>query len=135
MMKTNWKMLAVSLVLSSILALAASSKSEAAAADHAGLVLSVDKEGGTLALGDVGPLLASGKSEVTRYTIQVTPSTEVVRVKRASGVAPSGWFGDWVETKLPARDVKPGDFVAVISEGHGRRLKAVKITVVDTSEP
>jgi len=96
-------------------------------------VVSVEKA--AFVMGDMGPLLQSGRSEITRYTIEATPATEFVHVKRASGVAPSGWFGDWVETRLPPMEVKPGDFVAVTTEGQGRRLKAVKVTVVDTSEP
>ena len=134
-MKTNRKILATSLVVCSILALVASGRTEAAAGRHAGMVIAVDKARGTIVMGDMGPLLSSGTSEITRYTMQVTPSTEFVRVRRASGVAPSGWFGDYVETALPAWDVKPGDFVAVTSAAEGKRLRAVKITVVDTSEP
>jgi hypothetical protein len=134
-MNTRWKILAGWLLGLSILTLAAPDRSEAAVARHAGLVIAVDKAGGTIVMGDMGPRLSSGKSEITRYTMQVAPSTEFVRVKRASGVAPSGWFGDYVETRLSPWDVQPGDFVAVTSEGQGRRLKAVKITVVDTSEP
>jgi hypothetical protein len=133
-MMTGLKTLAGSLVVLSILAVATPGLARAPAT-HAGLVVSVDKAGGTFVMGDMGPLLPSGKSEVTRYTIQATAATEFVRVKRASGVAPSGWFGDWVETKLPALDVKPGDFVAVVTDGKGQRLKAVEVTVVDTSEP
>ena len=135
-MKTMWMMPAGRLVLMvSILALTAAGATEAKALTYAGLVLSVDMAGGTIVVGDMGPLLSSGKSEVTRRTIQVTPSTGFVRVKRASGIAPSGWEGDYVETKLAAWDVRPGDFVAVTGEGHGQGLKAVKVTVVDTSEP
>ncbi len=135
-MKTRWMMPAERLMLMvSILALTAAGATEAKALTCAGLVLAVDRVGGTIVVGDMGPLLSSGKSEVTRRTIQVTPSTEFVRVKRASGVAPSGWDGDYVETRLAAWDVKPGDFVAVTSEGHGQSLKAVKVTVVDPSKP
>ena len=55
------------------------------------------------ALSSAVRVLESGRSEVRRYTMQVTSSTEFARVKRASGVAPSGWVGDYVETRLPAR--------------------------------
>jgi hypothetical protein len=135
-MKTRWMVLAGRLVLMvSILALTASGPTEAKALTFAGLVLAVDKAGGTIVIGDMGPLLSSGKSQVTRRTIQVTPSTEFVRVKRAAGIAPSGWDGDYVETRLAAWEAKPGDFAAVTSEGHRQGLQAVKITVVDTSEP
>lgn len=132
-MNTNWKIVAGWLLGLSILALAVPHRSDAAR--HAGLVIAVDKAAGTIVMGDMGPRLRDGLGEITRYTLQVAPSTEIVRVKRAAGVAPSGWFGDYVETRLSAGDVKPGDFVAVTSEGKGRRLKAVKVTVVDTSEP
>jgi hypothetical protein len=133
-MKTRRKTFAGALVVFSVLVLAASGPVWAAAT-LAGLVVSVDRAGGTFVVGDMGPRLPSGKSALTRYTIQTTAATEFVRVKRASGVAPNGWFGDYVETKLPALAVKPGDYVTVATEGQGHRLKAVKVTVVDTSEP
>jgi hypothetical protein len=102
---------------------------------HAGLVEAIDKAGGTFVMGDMGPVLPGGKSAITLYTMEVTPSTEFVRVRRASGAAPSGWIGGYVETRIPVWDVKPGDFVTVTSEGRGRRPKAIKVTVVDPSEP
>jgi len=134
-MKPSWKSRAGWLLGCAILTLAASDRGEAEVARHAGLVIAVDKAAGTLVVGDMGPLLSGGKSTVTRFTVHVTPSTEFVRVKRASSVAPNGWLGDYVETKLPPWDVKPGDFVAIMSDGDGQRRRAVKITVVDTSEP
>jgi len=134
-MSTHSKILSGVLVGLSLLALAPPGRTEAATARHSGEVLSLDKAVGTILVGDMGPMLESGRSEVRRYTIQVTPSTEFVRVKRASGVAPSGWVGDYVETRLPAWDVKPGDWVTIAGEGDAQRPRAVKITVVDTSEP
>ena len=90
---------------------------------------------GTIVVGDRGPMLESGRSEVRRYTMQVTPSTEFVLVKHACGVAPSGWVRDYVETRLPARDVELGDRVTIAGEGDAQRPRAVTITVVDTSKP
>ncbi len=101
--------------------------------DYAGDVLNVDKATGRIVVGDMGPLLDDGTSKITRRSIRVTPSTEFATVKRASGAAPSGWIGDYVETTLPEWEVKPGDFVAIkvrIQEGGS---EAVKITVVNTS--
>jgi hypothetical protein len=134
-MRTHGKILLAGFVGLSLLALAASGGAEAATARHSGEVVSVDKAAGAIVVADMGPMLKSGTSELPRYTMQVTPSTAFVRVKRASGVAPSGWLGDYVETRLPAWDVKPGDWVTVAAEGDARRLRAVTITVVDTSEP
>jgi len=123
------------LLLVSSFNLAAIGSAEAVGVTKAGLVVAVDKVKGVIVVGDMGPLLSNGTSEIRQYTLRVTPSTEWVGVKRASGRAPSGWIGDFVETKLTAWDVKPGDFVAVAAEGRGRRLTAVRITVVDTSSP
>ena len=67
--------------------------------------------------------------------MQVTPSTEFVRVERASGAAPSGWVGDYVGIRLPAWDVEPGDRVTIAGEGDAQRPRAGTITVVDTREP
>lgn len=134
-MRTHSKILAGAAASLSLLALAASGRPEAATARHSGEVLALDRTAGTIVVGDMGPMLKSGTSEVRRYTMQVTPSTEFVRVKRAAGVAPSGWLGDYVETKLPAWDVKPGDWVTIAGNGEARRPRAIKITVVDTSEP
>ncbi len=101
--------------------------------DYTGDLLDVDKDTGRIVVGDMGPLLDDGTSKMTRRSIRVTPSTEFATVKRASGAAPSGWIGDYVETGLPKWEVKPGDFVAIkvmIQEGEP---EAVKITVVNTS--
>jgi hypothetical protein len=67
--------------------------------------------------------------------MRVTPSTEFLRVKRASGTAPSGWLGDYVETTLPAWELKPGDFVTATADAAKDRLTATKIVVVDMTEP
>jgi hypothetical protein len=134
-MKTYQKILAGWLVGFSLLALTAPAWSASTTASYAGLVIAVNKAAGTIVMGDTGPRLTSGESKVTRHTIKVTPSTEFVRVKRATGVAPSGWLGDYEETKLSAWEVKAGDWVAIALEPGKGRATAAKITVVDTSEP
>lgn len=134
-MKTYQKILAGWLFGVSFLALTAPAWSASTSASHAGLVMAVNKAAGTIVMGDTGPRLKSGESKVTRYTIRVTPSTEFVHVKRATGTAPSGWLGDYVETKLSAWEVKPGDWVAIALEPDKGRATAAKITVVDTSTP
>jgi len=101
----------------------------------AGAVLTVDRDAGRIVVGDMGPLLASGSSELSRRSIRVTPSTEFVMVKRAAGTAPSGFVGDYVESRLAAWDVRPGDYVTVtVRPGQGD-AEAIKITVVDTGQP
>lgn len=118
-------------------ALLASTTAGWAASDrvgYAGDVLAVDRSAGRIVVGDMGPLLGNGNSEVTRRSIQVTPATEFVMVTRATGVAPSGWAGDYLETRLPAWDVKPGDFVSVTVKPDPSGPEAVKVTVVDARE-
>lgn len=119
----------------SLLVLGGAGGAEAVAARYSGVVLSVDRASGKIVVGDMGPVLKSGKSEIARRSIQVKPSTAFARVKRAAGVAPSGWLGDYVEAELPAADVKPGQWVTVAVEGGTQRQAAVKVTVVDMSEP
>jgi hypothetical protein len=104
-------------------------------ASYSGVVMTVDESAGRIVVGDMGPLLPSGKSDVIRRTIQVTPSTEFAKVKRASGAGPRGWIGEYVETKLPAWGVKSGDFVTVEVKPDGQGAAALKVTLVDTSEP
>jgi len=100
--------------------------------DYAGEILAVDRTAGTIVIGDMGPLLDDGQSKIARRSIRVTSSTEFAEVRRIDAVAPSGWVGDYVESRIPAWDVKPGDFVAV-TVGEQEGPAAVKITVVDTS--
>ena len=134
-MKTQGTSLAGWLLGLSLLVLVAPGRAEPATAVRSGPVMAVDQGAGTIVMGDMGPRLKSGESQVRRYTIRVTPSTEFVRVKRAAGVAPSGWLGDYVETRLAAWDVKPGDWVTIAVEQDRQRATATKITVVDMSEP
>jgi hypothetical protein len=101
---------------------------------YAGDVVTVDRNAGKLVVGDMGPLLANGTSEVTRRSVRITPATEFVKVTRAAGTAPSGFVGDYVETRLPAWEVKPGDFVAVQVRPEKGEQQAVRVTVVETSE-
>ena len=101
--------------------------------DYAGDLLNVNKDTGSIVVGDMGPLLDDGTSKMTSRSIRVTPSTKFATVKRASGAAPSGWIGDYVEKRLPQWEVKPGDFVAVKVMIQDGGPEAVKITVVNTS--
>jgi hypothetical protein len=102
---------------------------------RSGEVIEVNEAGDTVVVGDMGPMLANGTSAVTRRSIRVTPSTTVVRVGRAAGAAPSGWVGDYVESKLGSRNIKRGDWVTIeVDEGAGQAT-ARKVIVVDTSQP
>ena len=107
--------------------------SQSSTVGYAGDVLSVDPATGSIIVGDMGPLLADGHSEITRRSIRVTPSTELTKVARAQGIAPSGWIGDFVARGLAPSELKPGDFVAVTATSEKDGPQALKITVVEIS--
>jgi len=97
----------------------------------AGQVLAVDRAAGRIVVGDTGPRLPSGDSEVMRRSIRVTPATEFVEVSRAVGAAPTGWTGDYVERALAPWNVRPGEFVSVSIREGGGGPEALKVTVVE----
>jgi hypothetical protein len=93
-------------------------------------VVAVDRTAGTIIVEGMGPWqIKDGVTQLERRTIGVMPSTEFVRLKRATGAAPSGWVGDFVESALPGWQVKPGDWVTVTLERDRKRPTAVKIDV------
>lgn len=102
---------------------------------YSGTVLSVDRSAGVIVVGDMGPWrIKDGVTQVDRRTIAVALSTEFVRVTRASGPAPSGWVGDFVESVLPGWQVKPGDWVTVSVTAGDKPPRAVRITVWEPTE-
>lgn len=60
----------------------------------------------------------------------MTAGTKFVRVVRRTEAGPGGWPGEFVEVSLGAWDVKEADFVTVEAGRLGKRLVALKITVV-----
>ncbi len=109
--------------------------SDARGSKYSGTVVAVDQTAGAIVVEGMGPWrVKEGVTQVERRTIGVMPATEFVRLKRATGPAPSGWIGDFVESALPGWQVKPGDWVIVTLEPDGKRPTAVKIDVWEPSE-
>lgn len=109
--------------------------SEARDGKYSGTVVAVDRSAGTIVVEGMGPWqVKEGVTQVERRTIGVMPSTEFVRLKRATGPAPSGWTGDFVESALPGWQVKPGDWVTVTVKADDKRPTAVRIDVWEPSE-
>lgn len=103
---------------------------------YSGTVVAVDRSAGTLVVEGMGPWrVKEGVTQVERRTIAVAPSAAFVGLARATGPAPSGWTGDFVESPLPAWQVKPGDWVTVGLEPGAGRPTAVRIDVGEPSEP
>jgi hypothetical protein len=124
------------LAVLTVVASAIPGRSDARDGNYSGKLVAVDQAAGTIVVEGMGPWqVKEGVTQVERRTFAVTPSTEFVSLKRASGIAPSGWTGDFVESALPGWQVKPGNWVIVTIEPHGRRPTAVKIDVWEPSEP
>ncbi|HEY7654608.1 MAG TPA: hypothetical protein VIG07_17465 [Methylomirabilota bacterium] len=109
--------------------------SDARGGKYSGTVIKVDQSAGTIVVEGMGPWqIKEGVTQLERRTIGVMPSTEFVRLKRATGPAPSGWVGDFVESALPGWQVKPGDWVTVTVKTDDKRPTAVRIDVWEPSE-
>ena len=104
-------------------------------ARYSGTVVAVDRAAGAIVVEGMGPWrVMDGATQVERRTINVTPTTELVRVKRASGVAPSGWMGDFVESAPAEWQMKPGDWVTVTLAPDAPRPTAIRVTVGDAGD-
>jgi hypothetical protein len=102
---------------------------------YSGVVKAVDRSAGAIVVEGMGPWqVKDGVTQVERRTIGVTSTTEFVGIKRASGPAPSGWVGDFVESGLPGWQVKPGDWVTLIMKPGDGRPTATRIYVWEPAE-
>jgi len=102
---------------------------------YSGTVVAVDGTAGAVVVEGMGRWrIKEGVTQVERRTIGVTSACEFVSVKRASGPAPSGWVGDFVESGLPGWQVKPGDWITAIVKADGKRATAIRIYVWEPSE-
>jgi hypothetical protein len=101
---------------------------------HSGKIVAISDGAGTFVLAEVGPWqLRAGETVVTRRTITLTPATQFVMVGRGDD-APSGFPGDFVEVVLGDDAVYLYDYVNVECRHEGKKLLALKITVVDQTE-
>jgi hypothetical protein len=109
--------------------------SDARGGKYSGTVVAVDQAAGTIVVEGMGPWrIKEGVTQLERRTIGLMPSTEFVRLTRATGPAPSGWVGDFVESALPGWQVKPGDWVTVTVKTDDKRPTAVRVDVWEPSE-
>ena len=124
------------LLASALAALAAPGWAQGPEATHSGTVQALDRSAGTIVLDEVGPwTVKGGETVITRQVIAVTSTTQFVRVKRATETGATGWIGDFVESPLPAWQVKAGDFVTITVRRDGKLATAARIDVVETGEP
>ena len=84
---------------------------------------------GRLVVAEQGPWQGPGTGLVNR-TIDVTPGT-AVRAVRQTGTWESDASPGWEVRQMSVRDLKPGDFVTVVTDG---AQKAVTLDVVRTDD-
>jgi hypothetical protein len=97
---------------------------------HSGSIISIAPSADTFVLAEVGPWqVRDGATVITYRTITLAPETEFASVARAD-TAPSGFPGDFVETRRGPDGVSVNDYVTVDSRHEGQRLVALKITVI-----
>jgi hypothetical protein len=97
---------------------------------HSGRVIGIDDRVGMILIEEVGPWqVKQGVTQVTRYTIVVTPSTKIVSHIRVNVRGRFG--GDFIEVPLHLSDVARGDFVTVEGRRERGQLVASSIAVAE----
>ncbi len=125
----SWKACVVSVVL---VGFAAPCWAQPAVTGHSGMVTAVDRAAGTVTIEEIGPWrVEGGQTVVTALTVRADGSTTWMRVRRATGVGPTGWDREFVEVPQDAWEVKPGDYVTVAVPREGKGRVAVRVTVAE----
>ena len=102
---------------------------------HSGSIESIPDDARTFVLAEVGPWqVRNGETVLTHRTIELTPETKYAIVARVDA-APSGFRGDWVEFEIGPERVYLNDQVTIECRHDGKRLVALKITVIEVPEP
>jgi hypothetical protein len=126
-------MRSTSFFASALLALLGLATSAAAqpAVRHSGTIVDIADDVRTFVLAEVGPWqVRNGETVITRRTITLAPETQYAMVGRVDD-APSGFPGDFVEAPIGPEWVYLHDQVTVECRHDGKKLVAVKITVVE----
>lgn len=102
---------------------------------HSGSIVSIDDMAGTFVLAEVGPWkVRDGKTVVTYRTITVTPETQFAIVGRDYDGF-EGLPGAFVERAIGGDEIYLNDYVTIDCRHEGKRLIALKITVVEVTAP
>jgi hypothetical protein len=107
---------------------------------HSGAIVGIADDARTFVLAEVGPWqVRNGATVITYRTITLMPETQFAMVGRADD-APTGFPGDFVEVMVGPEDVYLNDYVTVECQHDGKKMLALKITVMeepdaDTGEP
>jgi len=102
---------------------------------HTGSIASIADDARTFVLAEVGPWqVRDGATVITYRTIALAAETEFAIVARVDA-APSGYRGDFVEFPIGPERVYLNDYVTVVCRRDGKRLVALKITVIEMPAP
>lgn len=117
-------------VLMGLLPLTASVSAEEIV-NHSGVIVAIADDARTFVLAEVGPWqIRNGATVMTNRTITLLPETQFALVARSDG-APSGFSGDFVEVPLGPEAVYLDDYVTVECRHEGKKMLALKITVME----
>jgi hypothetical protein len=101
---------------------------------HSGSIVAIADDGRSFVLAEVGPWqVRSGETVLTRRTFTLVPETRFAMVGRVEH-ASSGFPGDFAEIGLGPDTVYLGDYVTVEARHEGKRLLALRITVIELPE-
>lgn len=101
---------------------------------YSGVVLGVDREAGTIILGELREWWTVRGLEVIHRPIVVELATVSVRVRRPPQ-APGRDRGEWTEEPLDPGGLHEGDVVTVDCVYEGSRVVATTITLLDEGRP
>ena len=101
---------------------------------HSGAIVAIADDARTFVLAEVGPWqVRNGATVTTGRTITLIPETQFALVGRVDD-APSGYPGDFVEVAVGPEQVYLGDYVTVECRHEGKKMLALKITVIEPGE-
>lgn len=95
---------------------------------YAGVVLGVDREAGTVILGELREWWTVRGAEIVRRPIVVEMASASVRVRRP--LAPGRDRSEWIEEPLDPGSLHEGDVVMVDGVYEGSRVVATTITLL-----
>ena len=101
---------------------------------HSGSIVDIADDVRTFVLAEVGPWqLRNGATVVTHRTITLLPETQYAIAGRVDDGA-GGFPGDFMEVPLGPEAVYLHDYVTVECRHEGKRLLALKITVIEVED-
>jgi hypothetical protein len=117
-------------VFAALLALTASASAQEIVR-HSGAIVAIADDARTFVLAEVGPWqVRNGATVITYRTVTLLPETQFAMVGRDDD-ATTGFPGDFVEVVVGPEDVYLHDYVTVECRHEGKKMLALKITVME----